>query len=171
LLPLTLVVEGGPPHLTLRNLGGFAYLTVVATGVAFVLWFNGIRKLPAAAAVDQLAAPVTRAVLGWLVLDQSLSSIQLMGFAILSRPSPGAPPARASASLVGRSGWHTPTDRVRSTSKTEMIVEQKLRIRVRLEVALAIVGAALCLLTVAWPEWIEEIFGIDPMAATIQSSG
>src|SRR3954451_5641145 len=83
LLPLMVVLEGVPSHIPLSNLAGFTYLSVVATAGAFVLWFIGIRRLPAAAPpLLGLAAPVTGAVLGWIVLGQSLSPIQLLGFAI-----------------------------------------------------------------------------------------
>jgi hypothetical protein len=41
-------------------------------------------------------------------------------------------------------------------------MERSLRIRVRIETILAVVGAALSLLTLVWSEWIEEIFGVDP---------
>jgi hypothetical protein len=41
-------------------------------------------------------------------------------------------------------------------------MERSLRIRVRIETILAIVGAALSVLTLLWPEWIEEIFGVEP---------
>jgi len=41
-------------------------------------------------------------------------------------------------------------------------MERRLRIRVRIETILAIIGAALAVLTLAWPEWIEEIFGVEP---------
>ena len=61
----------------------FAYLTLAGTALAFVLWFNGIRRLPSAAPpLLGLAAPITGAVMGWIVLGQSLSSVQLVGFAI-----------------------------------------------------------------------------------------
>jgi len=77
------VVEGRPPLPTTRNLVGFGYLGLIATGAAFVVWFAGIRRLPTAAPpLLGLAAPVTGALLGWVVLDQSLSMIQLAGFAI-----------------------------------------------------------------------------------------
>jgi len=83
LLPVAVVVEGAPPHLTSANLGGFAYLSIAATGVAFLLWFEGIRVLPAPAPpLLGLAAPVTGAALGWLVLGQTLSTVQLLGFAV-----------------------------------------------------------------------------------------
>jgi probable blue pigment (indigoidine) exporter len=83
LVPLTAIVEGAPPALSGRNLAGFAYLSLVGTGLAFIVWFNGIRRLPTAAPpLLGLAAPVTGAVLGWIVLGQSLSPLQLSGFAI-----------------------------------------------------------------------------------------
>jgi len=83
LLPVALVAEGAPPRLTGEHLVGFAYLSLVATGVAYVLWFDGIRKLPAPAPpLLGLAAPVTGAVMGWAVLGQSLSPVQLLGFAV-----------------------------------------------------------------------------------------
>ena len=83
LVPMSLVFEGAPPTLTGRNLVGFAYLGLVGTALAFVVWFNGIRRLPAAAPpLLGLAGPVTGALLGWIVLGQSLSPLQLVGFAI-----------------------------------------------------------------------------------------
>ncbi len=83
LVPLTLVTEGSPPALSTRNVAGFAYLSLVGTAFAFVLWFNGIRKLPTAAPpLLGLASPITGATLGWLLLGQSLSPVQIFGFAI-----------------------------------------------------------------------------------------
>jgi probable blue pigment (indigoidine) exporter len=83
LVPLTLLVEGVPPRLSGANVAGFAYLSLAATALAFVLWFNGIRRLPTAAPpLLGLAAPVTGATLGWALLGQSLAPIQLVGFAI-----------------------------------------------------------------------------------------
>jgi probable blue pigment (indigoidine) exporter len=83
LVPMMLVAEGGPPHLTGEHLLGFVWLSLVCTALAFVLWFDGVRRLPAAAPpLLGLAGPVTGALLGWWVLGQSLSPVQLAGFAI-----------------------------------------------------------------------------------------
>ncbi|MBA3330372.1 MAG: EamA family transporter [Actinobacteria bacterium] len=83
LVPLTAFVEGAPASLTAGNVAGFAYLSLVATALAFVLWFNGIRRLPAAAPpLLGLAAPVTGAALGWGILGESLSPLQLTGFVV-----------------------------------------------------------------------------------------
>ncbi len=83
LLPLMLLVEGPPPSLSGGNVAGFAYLSLIGTAAAFIVWFNGVRRLPAASPpLLGLAAPVTGALLGWLILGQSLSGVQLVGFAI-----------------------------------------------------------------------------------------
>lgn len=83
LVPLTVIAEGAPPSLSGENVAGFAYLSLAATALAFVLWFNGIRRLPTAAPpLLGLAAPVTGAALGWAILDQSLSPLQLGGFVV-----------------------------------------------------------------------------------------
>ena len=84
-LPLTLLIEGAPPAMTIEHLAGFAYLSGVATALAFVLWFDGIRRLPSTTPpLLGLAAPFTGALLGWLLLSQSLSPVQLAGFAVTS---------------------------------------------------------------------------------------
>ncbi len=83
LIPATLIGEGLPTTVTGTNLAGFAYLSLAGTALAFVLWFNGIRRLPVAGPpLLGLAAPITGAVLGWVVLSESLSSLQLAGFAV-----------------------------------------------------------------------------------------
>jgi probable blue pigment (indigoidine) exporter len=83
LVPLSLVVEGAPPSLSGENVIGFVYLSLVGTALAFLLWFNGIRRLPVAAPpLLGLAAPVTGAMMGWIVLGQALSPMQLSGFVI-----------------------------------------------------------------------------------------
>jgi probable blue pigment (indigoidine) exporter len=83
LVPLAAIVEGAPPSLTAGNIAGFAYLSLIGTAVAFVLWFNGIRRLPAAAPpLLGLAGPITGAALGWAILGQSLSPLQLVGFVV-----------------------------------------------------------------------------------------
>ena len=83
LVPLAALTEGRPSALTGSNLIGFAYLSLLATGVAFVLWFNGIRRLPTQAPpLLGLAAPITGAALGWAILNEDLTAIQITGFVI-----------------------------------------------------------------------------------------
>lgn len=83
LVPLVIVFEGAPAELSLMNIAGFAYLSLAGTALAFVLWFNGIRKLPVVAPpLLGLAAPITGAAAGWILLSESLSTTQLFGFAV-----------------------------------------------------------------------------------------
>ena len=81
LVPISIGVDGVPPMVDAGGLLGVAHLGLVATGAAFVLWFRGIERLPSAVPpLLGLAAPLTGAVLGWLVLGQSLTAVQIAGF-------------------------------------------------------------------------------------------
>lgn len=83
-LPLAMLVEGAPPLLDGPAIVGFAYVTVVATALAFVAWFAGLRRLPAATVgLVGLLNPVTGVVLGALVAGELLSGRQLAGLGIV----------------------------------------------------------------------------------------
>ena len=43
---------------------------------------------------------------------------------------------------------------------------ERLRRRLRIEVALAVVSAMLCVLTLVFPQWIEELTGLEPDAGS-----
>jgi probable blue pigment (indigoidine) exporter len=80
LLPVALLVEGAPPALTVQNLVGYSYLTLIGSAVAYVLWFRGLRELsPTDVTFLGLLSPVTATTLGWLVLDQRLAVAQAIG--------------------------------------------------------------------------------------------
>jgi probable blue pigment (indigoidine) exporter len=83
LLPLLVAVEGLPEQVPLRSWLGLAWLAVPGGAIGYALWFDGIAQLRAVA-VSSLAllAPVTAAVLGWLVLGQRLGPVQLLGAAV-----------------------------------------------------------------------------------------
>jgi probable blue pigment (indigoidine) exporter len=82
LVPLALALDGPPTGLTTANIAGYLHLSVVATAGAFLIWFQGIAGLPVVAPpLLGLAAPVTGATLGWIVLHQELTPMQLVGFA------------------------------------------------------------------------------------------
>ena len=124
LLPLAAIVEGAPPVLTGRNIAGFAYLSVVGTALAFIVWFNGVRRLPPVAPpLLGLAAPITGAVLGWVILGQSLSPLQLTGFAItIGAIAYGA--TRHSVVAVDR--VHVAADRVEQGQRVRQVVEHNV---------------------------------------------
>jgi probable blue pigment (indigoidine) exporter len=84
LLPVTLLIEGLPDHLTARNIGGLIYLVLISGIVAYALWFWGLQRLSASAVTFlTLLNPVTAALLGWVVLVQRLNAWQLFGALII----------------------------------------------------------------------------------------
>lgn len=80
LLPVTLVVEGLPTSITLPNLAGFAYLSVIGALVAYAVWFRGIQRLPTmVVSFLGFLSPLVATVLGFVFLGESLSGWQLVG--------------------------------------------------------------------------------------------
>ncbi|MGW5093376.1 EamA family transporter [Streptomyces nodosus] len=81
--PVALAVEGAPPALDGPAVGGYLYLAVANTAVAYWLWFRGIGRLTATqATLLGPLSPLTAAVLGWVALDQALGPVQLGGMAV-----------------------------------------------------------------------------------------
>ncbi len=102
LLPVTLLSESLPDRLTWGNVGGFAYLSVIGALVAYVVWFNGLARLPAlAASFLSFASPLCATVLGYFFMGQTLGPLQLLGAAgvvgavVLAQRGtpPGGPPS------------------------------------------------------------------------------
>jgi probable blue pigment (indigoidine) exporter len=84
LTPVAVLVEGAPPALDVPALLGFAYSTLVATALAFVAWFAGLRHLPAATVgLIGLLNPVTGVLLGVVVAAESLTARQVCGLALV----------------------------------------------------------------------------------------
>lgn len=80
LAPAALVLEGVPAQLNLTNFGGYAYLMLVNTLLAYALWFRGGAGLPSTSlSFLSLLSPITAALIGWAALHQSLSPLQLLG--------------------------------------------------------------------------------------------
>lgn len=87
LLTIMIVFEGLPSTaLTPSNLGGYAYLSLVGTAFAYVMWFRGISRLPASTtAFLGLLSPVVAMLLGWAVAGENFTPLQMMGiFLVLS---------------------------------------------------------------------------------------
>ncbi|MER6381971.1 EamA family transporter [Streptomyces sp. NPDC001250] len=81
--PLAVLAEGAPPALDGRAVGGYLYLALANTALAYWLWFRGIGRLtaPQVAFLGPLS-PLTAAVVGWAALGQSLTPVQVMGMAL-----------------------------------------------------------------------------------------
>lgn len=83
IVPVALAVEGAPPGLDAPALAGYAWLSLVGTGLAYTLWFTGLARLPVTAmSFLPLLSPVVAAALGWALLGQSLTPSQLLGFGL-----------------------------------------------------------------------------------------
>lgn len=84
LLPIALITEGPFTEVTRTNLWGFIYLGLIGTGLAYGLWFRGIRKLSATAvSYLGLLSPVVATLIGYVFLQEIFTSVQLVGIAIV----------------------------------------------------------------------------------------
>lgn len=81
LMPVVWLLEPLPSSLTPTNIGGYLYLCLFGTVLAYILFFYGISKLPPAVVSSLgLLSPVSAFVLGWLFLNQSMGMKSLFGF-------------------------------------------------------------------------------------------
>ncbi|ACQ82335.1 protein of unknown function DUF6 transmembrane [Beutenbergia cavernae DSM 12333] len=84
LLPFAVVAEGGPPPIDGQALLGFAYLTLVATALAYLVWFSGLRRLSAGTVgLIGLLNPVTGVLLGVVAAGEVLGAQQVAGIALV----------------------------------------------------------------------------------------
>ncbi|WP_211294465.1 EamA family transporter [Compostimonas suwonensis] len=84
LVPVAIAVEGAPPALDAPALLGFGYLSIVATAVAYLAWFSGLKHLSAGTVgLVGLLNPVTGVLLGTLVAGELLTVQQLLGLALV----------------------------------------------------------------------------------------
>jgi drug/metabolite transporter (DMT)-like permease len=84
LIPVAVLVEGAPPALTPASALGFVYLSVVATALAYVAWFTGLRRLPAGVVgVVGLLNPVTGVLLGVALAGEVFGLSQGIGLALV----------------------------------------------------------------------------------------
>ena len=83
LVPVTFLAEGPPPAIGLTAALGYLWLGGVGGLLAYVLWFRAITTLPVASvSVLGLLSPMVAALLGVVVLGQTLGPVQLTGFAL-----------------------------------------------------------------------------------------
>lgn len=100
------IVEGPPPRVEGVAVAAYAGIAVVATALAFVCWFTGLRSLPAGTVgIIGLLNPVTGVVLGVLVGGEAVTPAQVLGIAlvlsslVIARPrvTPPSPPRTSSS--------------------------------------------------------------------------
>jgi probable blue pigment (indigoidine) exporter len=84
LLPIAMVVEGAPPALNGRAIGGFAYLVVIATGLAYAMWFRGLQRMEAGTvALIGLLNPVVGTLLGVVLAHEAFGPVQVLGMLLV----------------------------------------------------------------------------------------
>ena len=56
----------------------------MGAALTYIVWFRGVARLePSAVAPLAFLSPVTAVILGWVLLGQSLSVLQVVGIAIV----------------------------------------------------------------------------------------
>lgn len=84
LLPAALWLEPSLPALTAANLLGLSYLGLIGAALTYILWFRGIARLePSVVSPLGFLSPMTAVILGWAVLGQALSPLQLAGMMVV----------------------------------------------------------------------------------------
>lgn len=84
LLPFVLLLEPALPSLSLLNIAGLSYLTLIGGALTYALWFRGLAILgPSSVASLGFLSPMSAVILGWLWLDQQLSPLQLLGMLVI----------------------------------------------------------------------------------------
>ncbi|WP_072314640.1 EamA family transporter [Agrococcus sp. Marseille-P2731] len=84
LLPFALALEGVPSGLPATAVLGYAYISVIATALAFVCWFSALRHLTAGqVGLLGLLNPVTGVLLGVALGSEALSGWQWLGIAVV----------------------------------------------------------------------------------------
>ena len=85
LLVAAIAVEGAPPAMTSTNVLAYGAISLIATAIAFLCWFAGLRHLPAGTVgIIGLLNPVTGVLLGVLLAAESLASSQWWGLALVA---------------------------------------------------------------------------------------
>ena len=80
LVPFAIVFEPSLPPLTLTNVLAISYLGLIGAAVTYVLWFRGLAKLsPTNIAPLGFLSPLSAVLLGWLILNQQLTLLQMCG--------------------------------------------------------------------------------------------
>ncbi|MEU1202751.1 EamA family transporter [Streptomyces sp. NPDC005813] len=84
LIPVAAAVEGPPRELSASALLAFGYVALIATALAFVAWFTGLRHLPSGTVgLIGLLNPVTGVLLGTAVAGETLAVQQIWGLVLV----------------------------------------------------------------------------------------
>lgn len=116
LAPFAILFEGGSRTISAANVGGYLYLGLVGTALAYTLWFRGIDRLPATAvSFLGLLIPIVATLAGWVAYRQALTAPQFAGVALVlgsivvaQRPSGTSKGRRTIAHTTNGVGFSAP---------------------------------------------------------------
>jgi probable blue pigment (indigoidine) exporter len=84
LLPIAALAQGAPPQVGARGVAAYAFLTLVATALAYLTWFAALSRLRAdVVGLIGLLNPVSGVVLGVLFAGDTLGVRQLVGLVLV----------------------------------------------------------------------------------------
>ncbi len=84
LAPFALIAEPPLPPLDPTTLAGLAWLGLIGAALTYFFWFRGIERLgPSAVTSFGFLSPLTAVLLGWIVLGEALSPMQMLGALIV----------------------------------------------------------------------------------------
>lgn len=112
LVPPFLLVEGAPPALEADAVGRYLWLALVGTALAYVLWFRGLRTMPAGSvALIGLVNPVVGTALGVVVIGETFGPAQALGTTLVLAGVVAGQVNRSQRALAHRPGPPDPAYR------------------------------------------------------------
>lgn len=84
LIPVAVLMVPDWPTLSVTNLAGLAYLSLIGGALTYFLWFRGIARIdPAAVSSLGFLSPLAAILLGWFLLGETLTALQIAGAVVI----------------------------------------------------------------------------------------
>lgn len=84
LLPFAPLAPTQWSTISVTNTLALAYLGLIGAGLTYVIWLRGIRRLqPSAVSILGSLSPLSATLLGWFILNETLSFLQAVGVTVV----------------------------------------------------------------------------------------